>query len=742
MSVAEHLVVFFDLISFLTFLAAFVVLFRVPRTKMGRSTRAFLQAAMFVYVFVGFSNVLEHSGIATVLDPFEDYMETTFPLLFFFFLYATMLRSEVGLRLITEKQLLQTIDDAEARFRTFTEHMPAVVFIKDMDERYFFANAKFRELGGMSGNGINSPNWPKSVIEKLREHDQIALATGTWSGTETVPDPEGKLHTLQSSKFRISEEDGRFLVGGVALDVTKEYEARQDRYRLASILEQLGEGIIVTDDQGTIQYVNEVYVSRTGYSRAELQGQNPRILQSGKNDEGFYREMWNTIKSGHTWQGQIINKSKDGTLFYEQATIFPVRDEKGRIVQFAALKRDIGRELELEEKLRQSQKLETIGQLVGGIAHDFNNILTAINGYSELAISGLEPGSKVRKHVERVRDAGERAAVLTRSLLGFGRKQMIQPKILDISETVQNFESIAKRMIGEDIELILNLGKEISPIFADPAQIDQILMNLLVNARDAIHDVKNGGDRKIVIETSEIELDETYVSRHVGASVGPHILLNVTDTGKGVPADIRLKIFEPFYTTKEFGLGTGLGLATVYGIVKQNSGSIFLYSEEGHGTTFKIYWPVYQPEGMVREMRKELPVDKRTVRGEGVILVVEDEKDVRNIAREVLEAAGYSILEANSGEAALEMMESYDGHLDLLFTDIVMPGINGIELAKKLSELQPDLKTLYASGYSENVLEQRGFHVVKGVILLKPYSQNELTRRIHDLLHPHKGKVE
>jgi two-component system, cell cycle sensor histidine kinase and response regulator CckA len=620
--------------------------------------------------------------------------------------------------------------------------MPAVVFIKDMDERYFFANAKFRELGGMSGNGINSPNWPKSVIEKLREHDQIALATGTWSGTETVPDPEGKLHTLQSSKFRISEEDGRFLVGGVALDVTKEYEARQDRYRLASILEQLGEGIIVTDDQGTIQYVNEVYVSRTGYSRAELQGQNPRILQSGKNDEGFYREMWNTIKSGHTWQGQIVNKSKDGTLFYEQATIFPVRDEKGRIVQFAALKRDIGRELELEEKLRQSQKLETIGQLVGGIAHDFNNILTAINGYSELAISGLEPGSKVRKHVERVRDAGERAAVLTRSLLGFGRKQMIQPKILDISETVQNFESIAKRMIGEDIELILNLGKEISPIFADPAQIDQILMNLLVNARDAIHDVKNGGDRKIVIETSEIELDETYVSRHVGASVGPHILLNVTDTGKGVPADIRLKIFEPFYTTKEFGLGTGLGLATVYGIVKQNSGSIFLYSEEGHGTTFKIYWPVYQPEGMVREMRKELPVDKRTVRGEGVILVVEDEKDVRNIAREVLEAAGYSILEANSGEAALEMMESYDGHLDLLFTDIVMPGINGIELAKKLSELQPDLKTLYASGYSENVLEQRGFHVVKGVILLKPYSQNELTRRIHDLLHPHKGKVE
>ncbi|MCK5879309.1 MAG: PAS domain S-box protein [Holophagae bacterium] len=731
----ENYILALDAISFLAFVIAFAVSFRIPREKTGRSTRAFLQVALLLYVFVGFSNILEHSGITAVLDPFEDYLEILSPLLFFFFLYSSMLRSEVGLRLISEKQLLQTIGIAEERFRTFNEHTPAIVSIKDMDGHYLFANEKCRELSGIPENGINSPNWPDAVIEKLRGHDRIVLAEGKWDGIEKVPDHEGKIHTLQTSKFRIPEGNGHYLLGGVALDVTKEHEARQHRRQLVSILEQLGEGIVVTDGEGAIQYVNKIYELRTGYSRDELLGQNPRVLQSGEHDEAFYKELWDTIKSGHTWHGHIINKSKDGSTFYEQATIFPVRDEKGIIVQFAALKRDIGRELELEDMLRQSQKLETIGQLVGGIAHDFNNILTAINGYSELAISNLEPGSTVEGYVKRVRDAGERAAVLTKKLLGFGRKQMIQPKVLDISEMVQGFESIAKRVIGEDIELVLKLGKGLPPIFADPAQIDQVLMNLLVNASDAIHEAKHGGQRKIVVETTETYLDEVYVNNHVGASVGPHILLNVTDTGKGIPKEIQLKIFEPFFTTKEFGLGTGLGLATIFGIIKQNNGSIFVYSEEGKGATFKVYWPIYQVDGLVSEIRKDMSLDNHVVKGEGVILVVEDEEDVRNIASAVLEGAGYTILEADSAEAALEMMESYEGQLDLLFTDMVMPGMNGMELAEKLMNMRPGLKTLYASGYSEKVLEQKGLHGVNGFLVLKPYNRGELTRRVHDLLN-------
>ena len=735
---AEHFVVLFDVISFVAFLAAFLVLFKVPRERMGRSTRAFLQAAIFIYVLVGFSNILEHSGITAALDPFEDYMEVIFPLLFVFFLYAAMLRKEVGLRLISEKQLLQSIDKAEARFHTFTEHTPASVFIKDVDGHYLFANEKCRELNGIPPDSMSSPNWPAAVIAELREHDHIALAEGKWSGIEKLPDQEGKLHTLQISKFRIPQEEGLFLIGGVGLDVTEAHEMNLELQKLAAILEQLGEGIIVTDAEGTIQYVNRIYEERTGYNRDELIGQNPRILKSGEHDDAFYKALWDVIKAGHTWQGQFVNKRKDGVLFYEQATIFPVKSEAGEIVQFAALKRDISRELELEESLRQSQKLETIGQLVGGIAHDFNNLLTAINGYSELAVSALEPGNKARDYIQKVRDAGERAASLTKKLLGFGRKQMIQPKVLDMSETIRGFESLARRLIGEDIELILKLGENLSPVFADPAQIDQVLMNLLVNARDAIDEKKGGGERKIVIETSETYLDETYVDKHVGANIGPHILLNVTDSGKGISKDIQLKVFEPFFTTKKFGVGTGLGLATIFGIVKQNNGSIFLYSEEGQGATFKIYWPVYKPEGLISELREQIPEENEVVKGQGVILVVEDEDDVRGIAKDVLENAGYTILEANSAEAALEMMENYEGPLDLLFTDMVMPGMNGIELAEKLVEMRPGLKKLYASGYSGEVLEQKGLHGTNGFLLLKPYSRGELTRRIHKMLNTEK----
>ncbi len=731
---AEHFVVLLDVISFISFLLAFFVLFRVPRKKIGRSTRAFLQAALFIYIFVSFSNFLEHSGITAVLDPYEDYFEVIFPLLFLFFVYSAMLRHEVGLRLISEQQLLQAIGTLEERFRLFIENTPAVGFIEDVDGHHLFANRKFRELLGPLAGHSGPPPWPRKILSEILAHNRVVLEKGLWEGVERVPDKEGRIRVFQVSKFRIPQDNGTFLVGGVALDITEAHELRDERHRLATILEQLGEGIIVTDSDGTIQFVNEVYESRTGYSRKELLGQNPRILKSGEHDQAFYKALWDTIKGGNTWQGHIINRNKNGELFHEQATIFPVKDEGGHIIQFAAIKRDISREMELEAVLRQSQKLETIGQLVGGIAHDFNNILTAINGYSELAMKEQDPGSRGLKYLEKVRDAGERASELTKKLLGFGRKQMIQPKVLDLSQTIREFESIAKRLIGEDIELVLNLKENLSPVFADPSQIDQVLMNLLVNARDAIHENRESGARKIVVETSETYLDEAYVKKHIGASVGPHILLNVTDTGVGIPREIQLKIFEPFFTTKKVGTGTGLGLATILGIVKQNNGSVFVYSEVGQGATFKIYWPIYKADTIVSGLRSRFSETNHIVKGSGTILLVEDEADVREFARDVLENSGYTVLEAASGESAMELLEHYEGPLDLLFTDIVMPGMSGIELAGKLHRIHPDLKKLYASGYSEEVLEQKGIHGVNSALLMKPYSRGELTRRIHNLL--------
>jgi len=732
---AEYFVLFFDSISFVAFLAAFLVLFRAPREKMGRSTRAFLQATLFIYVIVGFFNILEHSGTTVALDPYEDFIEITFPLLFMFFLYSTMLRSEVGLRLISEEQLIRSIDMAEKRFRLFTEQSPAVVFIVDKDGRHMYANRRCRELNGISVGDKKVPDWPDDVMEAIRQHNRIALEKGKWEGLEKVPDEKGRLHTYQVTKFKIQQEDGLFFIGGIALDVTEYQALLEEQRKLGPIIEQLGEGVMVTNTEGKIIFVNQAYEKITGYCMQELVGENSRILKSGRQNTEFYKEFWSVITSGKTWQGKLVNRRKDGSLYHEQATVFPVKGGDGKIEYYAAVKRDITHEIKMEETLRQSRKLETIGQLVGGIAHDFNNLLTAINGYSELAISGLEPGSKIRNHVERVRDAGERAAALTKKLLGFGRKQMIQPKVLDISETIRGFEHIMKRLIGEDIELVLKLGKAQSPVFADPAQIDQILMNLLVNARDAINENGESGERRIIIEVSETDLDETYVTSHVGAFAGPHIMLNVTDTGKGIPHELQLRIFEPFFTTKPVGVGTGLGLATVYGIVKQNKGSIFVYSEPGQGTTFKVYLPVYSVEKEVTKIWKSTSPDNRVVNGKGIILVVEDEEEVRNLARDVLEAAGYTVLEADSAEYALKMMESYEGPLDLLFTDIVMPGMNGMKLAEKLSKLRPGIKKLYASGYSEEVLEQKGLHGVNGSLLLKPYSRGELTRRIHKLLN-------
>jgi PAS domain S-box-containing protein len=359
-------------------------------------------------------------------------------------------------------------------------------------------------------------------------------------------------------------------------DIAERKRAEEALVRLATAVEQAAESIVITDPDGIIQYVNPAFEFTTGYSRDEAIGRHSRLLNSGKQDSTFYADLWATIKRGDVWTGHFINRKKDGTVYEEEATISPVRDSSGNITNFVAVKRDVTKEVGLEKQLIHSQKMEAIGTLAGGIAHDFNNLLTAIVGYSQLAMGKLVQEDPLRSDIVEIEKAGQRAATLTSQLLAFSRKQVLQFKTLDLNALVTDLQKMLKRMIGEDIEIVALLNLELWSVRADPGQLQQVIMNLVVNARDAMPD---GG--KLTIKTNNVDLDSEY-----DLAQGSYVMISISDTGCGMDPETRSHIFEPFFTTKELGRGTGLGLSTVYGIIKQSGGSIRVDSELDHGTTF------------------------------------------------------------------------------------------------------------------------------------------------------------
>jgi signal transduction histidine kinase len=423
-----------------------------------------------------------------------------------------------------------------------------------------------------------------------------------------------------------------------------------------------------------------------------------------------------------------VSKKKDGTFYTEEATITPVRDESGAIVNYVSVQRDITRELQLEEQFYQVQKMEAVGRLAGGVAHDFNNILVVITGYSELLLQRhLHDDDPIRKYVEEIKKAGERASGLTQQLLAFSRKQVLQPEVVDLNDLIANMERMLQRLIGEDIDLVVRQKTGLGRVKADPGQLEQIIMNLAVNARDAM---PQGG--KLTFETANIELDETYTRQHMGMQPGRYVMVAVSDTGVGMDAATQARIFEPFFTTKAAGQGTGLGLATVYGIVKQSGGDVWVYSELGCGTTFKIYLPrvdelgsTVKPEPFI----SDLPIGTETV------LLVEDEEAVRGLARQVLEMSGYTMLEASHGGEALLLAEQQQDAIDLLITDVVMPGgMNGQELAERLKSLRPGIKVLFISGYTDEALVHHGVLEPGLFLLQKPFAPNVLVRKVREVL--------
>jgi PAS domain S-box-containing protein len=469
---------------------------------------------------------------------------------------------------------------------------------------------------------------------------------------------------------------------------------------------------------------NESFLRITGYRREDVIGHTDKevLFWLRPEDRAKCRKLLE--ESGRVNDVEICFGTRAGE---ERSGLFSaeVIELKGERCVLAVTK-DMTERRSLEQQLRLSQKMEAVGQLAGGVAHDFNNLLTIILGYSILLLRELGPEDPRRAPLEGIKEAGDRAAALTQQLLAFSRRQVLAPQVLDLNAVVADMEEMLRRLIGEDIDLLTVLKPELGLIKADRSQIEQILMNLVVNARDAM---PTGG--KLTIETAAAELDEAYARRHPGVTPGAHVMLAVSDTGHGMDEATRARIFEPFFTTKEKGKGTGLGLAVVYGIAKQSGGSIWVYSEPGRGTTFKVYLPRVEA---VPEKAAAVPVNERSHRGTETVLLVEDEAAVRSFVREILQSNGYVVLEASQAGEALEACERHAAPIHLLLTDVVLPATSGPELAGRLKSLRPEAKILYMSGYTDNAVVHHGVLEPHVALLQKPFTPAALLRKVREVL--------
>jgi PAS domain S-box-containing protein len=506
-------------------------------------------------------------------------------------------------------------------------------------------------------------------------------------------------------------------------------DAQDTVRKLWQAIEQSADLVLITDRAGVIEYVNPAFEALTGYSREEAIGQTPRLLKSGQQSPELYQELWATIMSGNVFRGILANRKKSGEIFYVEKSITPVRDGDGKITHFISNDRDITERRRLEAQLLQAQKMDAIGKLAGGVAHDFNNLLMVISSYAELMQNSLAPEHPLRRNVQEILTASRRAADLTRQLLAFGRKQMQSLQFLSLNGIILEINKMLPHLLREDIQIVFVPGEHLGRVKADRVQIEQVVMNLAANARDAMPD---GGT--LTIETAGVRVDEAYVQqRHAMVPVGDYVLLTVSDSGQGIPPECMTHIFEPFYTTKEDGKGTGLGLATVYGIVKQSGGFVWVYSELGLGATFKIYLPT------VEQQADELPVFRpvaKSIGGCETLLLVEDEGALRQPAREFLVSKGYTVIEATDGDDALRIAKNHAGRIDLMITDVIMPRMGGAQLAETLATERPQMKVLFVSGYAENTILSHGPTDVMTRFLQKPFSLEELARKIRTVLTP------
>ena len=528
---------------------------------------------------------------------------------------------------------------------------------------------------------------------------------------------------------KLFKYDQKLCVMGMGVDITERKLIERSLTRLATAVEQADETIVITDTDGMILYANPAFEKTTGYTRAEAVGKNSRVLKSGKQDDVFYRQMWATLQRGEVWQGHFFNKRKDGKLYEEEATISPVRDAAGTVINYVAVKRDVTHERQIEAQFRQSQKMESFGQLAGGVAHDFNNLLAVIQMQIDLL---RDDGRLTPEQLDGIGEIGEatrRATDLIRQLLIFSHQEKMQARDLDLNDCINNIFKMLRRILGENYEMELKLTMRPLFLHADAGMLDQVVMNLVVNARDAM---PKGG--RLIIETTPVDFDETVRVQAPQGIPGSFVCLSVSDNGCGIPAENLSRIFEPFFTTKEVGKGTGLGLATVFGIVQQHHGWINVYSEVGRGTTFRIYLPRLHAVPTASQ-KKAAPQLGSLRGGTETILLVEDEDAVRAVICNILSRLGYRLLSVNNAVKALEIWQARRDEIDLVLTDLVMPGgMSGKDLGERLRQENPLVKVIYASGYSAGVVGD-AFFLEAGVnFISKPFETQKLAQTIRNCL--------
>jgi two-component system cell cycle sensor histidine kinase/response regulator CckA len=612
----------------------------------------------------------------------------------------------------------------EEHYREIVEQAADIIYTRDVrgyvtsineaGER-FFGRPREELIGKHVGEllGVSDPEGFVSVaVEELRQ-------SGRWRRQVEATDHSGDSRWLDMSRSLVRDRRGEVVgVRAVARDITEQKQAEEERERFFAVSADL---LLIAGFDGYFKWLSPAWERALGWTSEELTSKPWLHFVHPEDQEITVAEAEKLFAGREAVAFENRYRHKDGSYRWISWRVRPYLEE--HLLYGAAT--DVTERKQLEEQYRQSQKLESVGQLAGGIAHDFNNLLTVISGYGELMLRRVGRDDPLRRNLEEIKKAAERASSLTRQLLAFSRKQVLQPKVIDLTATVVNMDRMLQRLIGEDIQLVTLLDPGLEKVKADPGQIEQALMNLAVNARDAMP-----GGGKLTVETRNVYLDKAYARRHVSVTPGRYVMLAVSDTGTGMDAETQARIFEPFFTTKGPGKGTGLGLSMVYGIVRQSSGNIWVYSEPGHGTTFKVYLPVVYEEG---ESRDEGVAPGRA-RGTETVLLVEDEEAVRRLLLDILESEGYTVLKAANGHEALEVCERHEGPIHLLMTDVVMPGMSGRQLVERMAEKCGDAKVLFMSGYTDNAIVHHGVLDAGTNFLQKPFTPDDVARKVREVL--------
>jgi PAS domain S-box-containing protein len=631
---------------------------------------------------------------------------------------------------ISETEQADERSDGSERFRALIEASRDLITIIDHEGTIRYASPSASRTVGyrpeeMVGTNAFLHVHPDDVVRV-----RVSLAE-ILSRATTVPITFRFRH--RDGSWRVFEVVGNNrvtdpAVGGIVLnsrDVTDLRTAEEAIQKLMRAVEHTENAIFMTDPEGTITYVNPAFGRLYGFTREESLGQTPRILKSGRYEQTFYERFWQRLLAGESVHGEFVNRTRDGRLVTVEMSISSVLGFDGERIGFIAVQNDItGRKL-LEERFRHTQKMEAVGQLAAGVAHDFNNLLTAILGYAGLLAARLGEGSALNEELDEIRKAAESAASLTRQLLAFSRKQALEPARVNLNEIVESMRKMLQRLVGENIEVVTVLDDAIGTVLADAGQIEQVILNLAMNARDAM---PRGGT--LTIETVDTTLDGNTTTEQA-IRPGPYVLLAVTDTGIGMDVQTQSRVFDPFFTTKPKGKGTGLGLATVYGIVKQSGGCIWVYSELGRGTTFKIYLPCVEGSAESALARKPAAA---SLRGTETVLLAEDEPSLRALIRTILESYGYCVLESGGAEEALELAKRHEGPIHILLTDVVLPDMDGTHLAARIAELRPETKVLCTSGYTGDTMARRGLLAEGARFLQKPFAPATLAATLREML--------